>query len=68
MLEAPLIVHNRMEFMNLQQRFDSLNFMVVYCDPAKHGANTYNQVISALSQVRKEKPLNFMPPKKGSEQ
>lgn len=60
--ESPIIVHNYHDFNMLRQKYQN-NCLVVYCDPAKHGVTTYNQVLSALAKARKEKPINLTPPK-----
>ena len=35
--DAPLIMHNSMELYKFRNRFAEVNFLVVYCNPSKHG-------------------------------
>ena len=62
--EAPIMVHNYMQFGMLRQKFNS-NVLVVYCNPQEHGYDTYNAVLKALCKSRKQKPLNIKPNKDG---
>lgn len=56
--ESPIIVHNFMSYAKLMEKYNQ-NAVVIYCDPAKHGVQTYNQILKALVATRKEKPINY---------
>jgi len=40
-----------------------MNILMVYCDPAKHGIETYNKVLKSMAQVRRERPMVLSQPK-----
>lgn len=60
-LDAPIIVHDFMEFAQVQRFFDSVNFMVVYCNPQQHGYETYDKVLRSMIKSRRMKPINHKP-------
>lgn len=35
------------------------NMLVIYCDPKKHGYETYNKILKSLAEARRNRPLKI---------